>query len=720
MKSIAKKYFNNFNLKIFSFYLFVSLILTSLFNGFETLNLSNTQWLFSGDDRSAHQLGWHFFKNDIWRFPLGANPNFGTEIGNSIVYSDSIPFLALLFKSINFLLPEKFQYISLWFVICFFFQGILSFFLIFKITGKKKISIILSFFFLLFPPALYRIGWHPALFGHWTLILSIFLIFNKDKTKDTHWILLILFTSLIHFYFTVINLIIFNSIKIFSYLKKKIYFKEYISRILVCHILLFILMFLVGYFEVRVVDTFALGFGIYKLNLLSIFDPFISHQNISWSLILPDIQLATGEELEGFNYLGFGGIILIILGIYSLISKSNFKLLSNKIFDSGIYFAMLIIFLLSLSNNIAIGRTEILSIPLSDYLYGPLSIIRSSGRLFWVVSYFIIFLSIYFIFLKFKKHSFLIFLFIFTVQLIDISPALKFYSSDNNDKNQIKQINDKFWGKDEISKLKYVITTNPVNYNKYFDKFAYFMEVNNIYKTNIIKMARVDRKKAANNRYVLAENFSKKKLDENTIYIIDNIGHLLALKQIFRNSEVGFFFKDNVWVMIKNKKNLMNKKDKEILNSIEVYQPTFFKEKKVAFDDNNNFVGFGWSHNFNKDGIWSEGKISNLFFKIKRTNNVFFEMDVIPFLNEKNKEIDIDVFVNGKFNNNFNLKFDKNSEKNKRKIIFQIKNENIDKNYLNIEFKNDSPISPFDLLLSPDSRQLNFLLLNFNLFSKNI
>ncbi len=95
-------------------------------------------------------------------------------------------------------------------------------------------------------------------------------------------------------------------------------------------------------------------------------------------------------------------------------------------------------------------------------------------------------------------------------------------------------------------------------------------------------------------------------------------------------------------------------------------------------------------------------------------------MDVIPFLNEKNKEIDIDVFVNGKFNNNLNLKFDKNSEKNKRKIIFQIKNENIDKNYLNIEFKNDSPISPFDLLLSPDSRQLNFLLLNFNLFSKNI
>ena len=52
---------------------------------------------------------------------------------------------------------------------------------------------------------------------------------------------------------------------------------------------------------------------------------------------------------------------------------------------------------LTLTNNISIGKLEILSIPLSDYLYGPLSIVRSSGRLFWIISYFTIFLSIYFI-----------------------------------------------------------------------------------------------------------------------------------------------------------------------------------------------------------------------------------------------------------------------------------------------------------------------------------
>ena len=230
-------------------------------------------------------------------------------------------------------------------------------------------------------------------------------------------------------------------------------------------------MFLVGYFEIRIVDTFALGFGTYKLNLLSIFDSTISHSNISWSWIIPDLKLANGEELEGFNFLGLGGIILIILGIYSLLTQRKIKLFKNNLFDNGIYFAIIILFLLSLSNNVAIGKTEVLSIPLSDYLYGPY-IIRSSGRLFWIVSYFIIFLSIFFINIRFRKNSSSIFFIILIIQLLDISSALRIYSINDHNKNQVLQIEDKFWKKDEITGLNYLITTSPVNYNKHFDKFV--------------------------------------------------------------------------------------------------------------------------------------------------------------------------------------------------------------------------------------------------------
>ena len=55
------------------------------------------------------------------------------------------------------------------------------------------------------------------------------------------------------------------------------------------------------------------------------------------------------------------------------------------------------------------------------------------------------------------------------------------------------------------------------------------------------------------------------------------------------------------------------------------------------------------------------------------------------FLNE-NKEIDIQVFVNGKFNNNLNFKYDDKFKQKKRKVSFKLK-ENINKDIVNIEFK---------------------------------
>ena len=54
------------------------------------------------------------------------------------------------------------------------------------------------------------------------------------------------------------------------------------------------------------------------------------------------------------------------------------------------------------------------------------------------------------------------------------------------------------------------------------------------------------------------------------------------------------------------------------------------------------------------------------------------------------------------------------------KVSLKINSENIINNTLNIEFKNLNPKSPYELLISPDSRRLNFLLLNFNFTKENI
>lgn len=93
MKSIFLK------LKIIEicFFFYIFFLFLFLF-GIEFINPVNTLWLYTKPDIATAQTGWVFFKNDIWRFPFGSNPNYGHSFGNSIVYSNSIPILAILFK----------------------------------------------------------------------------------------------------------------------------------------------------------------------------------------------------------------------------------------------------------------------------------------------------------------------------------------------------------------------------------------------------------------------------------------------------------------------------------------------------------------------------------------------------------------------------------------------------------------------------------------------
>ena len=116
---------------VFIFYLVLAAIITWLTLGLENLSLTSTKWFFNGTDITTHYIGWVFFKNDIWRFPIGATPNYGIHIANSIVFSDSIPLLAIFFKVFKNFLPNNFQYFSIWIFICFFLQSLFGYLLLY-------------------------------------------------------------------------------------------------------------------------------------------------------------------------------------------------------------------------------------------------------------------------------------------------------------------------------------------------------------------------------------------------------------------------------------------------------------------------------------------------------------------------------------------------------------------------------------------------------------
>ena len=126
------------------FFLFFALIVSIYLLGFKYFDPTNSSWLFWGDLPTL-QTGWNFFRIDEWRFPILSNPNLGIYLNNNLIYSDSIPLFALFFKIFNFILPDNFQYFSLWILFSLYLQGLISYLIIFRLKRSILIDSIIIY-----------------------------------------------------------------------------------------------------------------------------------------------------------------------------------------------------------------------------------------------------------------------------------------------------------------------------------------------------------------------------------------------------------------------------------------------------------------------------------------------------------------------------------------------------------------------------------------------
>ena len=708
--------------KINFLFLLISFICLINVVGIENISFQSIKWLHDGDESAYNQLGWHFFKNDYWRFPLGNNPNYGDYFGSSIVYTDSIPILALFFKLFKLFLPENFQYFSIWYLICFYLQLFFSFKILKKYTGSNTHSIIGSLFFLIAPIFVFRLNFHVGLSGQWLLLFTLYLVLVKKINESKFlWITLTVLSALIHFYFTVIILVVYSAQKFYNFLFEKKYFFSVAKDIFIIFSISIISLYIVGYFEIRMADSLGLGFGDYKLNILSIFDGANTYHDISWSWFLPDLKLSPGEEMEGFNYFGLGQIGMIIFALFIYFIKNNKKNFLDIKQSKEIKFLIIISVLFtfwSLSNKIALGSYTLLEIPLNKYIFGALSLIKATGRVFWIVNYFLLILSILIIYKSFNKRNSLLLIFLFlTVQAIDVSAGIKnsinkrIYKSDKS-----TVLNDKIWD-DLFKKYKDLRTTYPISWSGFFGDFSYAIEKYNMKKTDLVILVRTNRKKISEARYDLYKNFKEKNLNINSVYIINGKNHLRHLKHIFKNEDVGFYYRDNFWLMVANEKEKMSSGDKELFQKIKPKLLTINETKNLFFEENNSYYGLGWSHNFRKVGIWSEGKHSSLLFSIdKNYGNLKLEISCMPYINKKNKILEFDIYVNDAFNKK--VKLEPNIEANKDQKIEILINKDLIKGNgeVKIDFDFKNLTSPYEALESPDSRKLGILAKSIGLY----
>ena len=477
----------------------------------EILIPTNTDWLMEGDP-AQHWIGWQFFRDTpFFQWPLGANPNYGMSIGSSIIFSDSIPLLAFLFKPFNSILPEKFQYFGLWILICFILQSFFAWKLLSRFTKDKMFPVIGSISFILAPVYLYRLQFHYALFSHWVLLAAFYLYFSK-KYSNFLWLSLLFATALIHAYLLLMIIVIWFSDLTQRYLLKQTEIKNLLSYMFFDAVIISFIMWAVGYFmlgtEVQTND-----FTTVRMNLLSLIDP-----EDTWSLVLPNLG---GDKtgLDGLNYLGLGMIVLGLVAVSRFFPHIKISL-SKRIIP--LFVLCIGLFLYAISNNVSIGTHVLFSYDLPSIVKPLWSTFRYSGRFFWPV-YYLLYLSIfYLIFTKFSRRDTLILILcMLFIQIIDYEKTFfklgwRFYHITK----WISPMRSVAW--DDIAKCyNKIIVILPSNDSPNWVALSEFASSNQM-AINIGSFARISNVKLQKEKEYLTTSIKSNELDPQSLYIFQN------------------------------------------------------------------------------------------------------------------------------------------------------------------------------------------------------
>ena len=84
-------------------------------------------WIFNTDmDLKQHYIGWCHYRMSDWHFPVGLIDTLSYPTSVSVIYTDSIPLVAFIFKLIRNVLPKRFQYFGMFGLLSFMLMGGIS------------------------------------------------------------------------------------------------------------------------------------------------------------------------------------------------------------------------------------------------------------------------------------------------------------------------------------------------------------------------------------------------------------------------------------------------------------------------------------------------------------------------------------------------------------------------------------------------------------------
>lgn len=688
------------------------------FVGWRPLLPSNIAWLENGDPATFY-LGWQFFRKAEWTLPIGLNQDYGLELSSSILFSDSIPLLAILFKLFSNSLPEVFQYFGLWLLLCFALQAWFAYKLMGLISQNNIICALGATLFVCAPPMIWRIQGHFALAAHFFILAGLYLALSSRLEKRLlSWTILLALAALVHPYLLAMTGIIWIADCSNRYLNSSLRFRQVFYEFAIVLLITTFACWQAGYFVIGD-GVAAEGYGYYRMNLLSIF----SAQGFSY--VLKNVPMASGDY-EGLNFLGLGVILLALFSIGHIstmplsVVKTNLIIFFKK--WQILIWMMLALTLFALSNRIGIASYN-LGFYLPESILNAANIFRASGRMFWPAYYLILLAVIYLVLRIFSvKLSIALLGFAICVQYIDTSNTwLDIRGSYRMPPSMTweNKMRDPFW-KDAAKKYSKVQVLMPGNLVENWKSIAYFANVHAL-STDAIYLGRVGSEALKRVRQQASEMMLSGNYDPNSLYFINE-------SEILFDSHDSF----KLPIQIDSNKDLLARIDGYIIlapgwklcvdcstlpaeiSAQDLLPPAIELNKQFIIGSHANsrrYLYGGWSIPEN-EGVWSNKKTAKLILPLNNVNVDQIVFEAKPLISKNHIAQKIEVIVNGVAAPLVTM-----TEGTGNKFIIEITKEMRtqlnNNNRLSFQFNFLDAVSPQALGINNDTRELAIRLQGF-------
>lgn len=371
--------------------------------GVKIIDVTNDSWIVGAEsDIVQHYLGWCFYRNSDWHILFGLVDGITYPSPVSIIYMDSIPLFAVIFKILSPLLPETFQYFGLYGLVSFVLQACLAALIMNHYSKNKPLSVLFGYLTLMYPVIFQRMFDHTALGGHWIIFLGIYVWCMKKedcniKTECIRWGITLSLAVFLHPYFVVMIAVMMVCSLLEDCFNGKWKMAAGTGIISVAAALFWLFMLGGFYGNSEVIEE---RLGEFSANL----NCFYNSQGTG--ILLPRFKTYFAGQAEGLAYLGAGCLLAVAAAAVILLCTWKANITKRKKF---VFLYMVIMMVLALSPTITFHDHLLLKIPYPSFIINVLSIFRASGRFAWPVAYFAI-LGAFVIFADFFNSRFLVLL----------------------------------------------------------------------------------------------------------------------------------------------------------------------------------------------------------------------------------------------------------------------------------------------------------------------